>query len=125
MLTVNGTRMFTRPPLSTGSAVWLDAVLGKNDQRDGVDFSQVEASALVDAIAAWIGRGYEMTFSRTSDGGAIPIALLAGEYRKKLYAASVDELNDTLTRIVEAARVKGGEGSEKTLKYPHSEILTY
>lgn len=69
-----------------------------------VRFEDIEEALLVRALSAWTDAGYAITFGRTSDGGAISMSLLAGDYRKKLYAADAEELADALARI---GNVKG------------------
>lgn len=78
----------------------MDDLFGETVARP-VSFAQVEAQLLVDALQNWTSRGYAITLSRTSDGGAISISLLAGEWRKKLYAGHPDELTSILERVAD------------------------
>jgi hypothetical protein len=66
---------------------------------DHFDLLPVDAECLRDAIAAWTGRGYAITFGRTGDGGAMGVHLLAGGDKRSRYFSDVSELEDFLTRL--------------------------
>lgn len=71
----------------------------------GVKLTQVEQALLADALDLWIECGYAITLSRTSDGGAIGLSLMAGDWRKKYYAAHADELTELLERLASTAKI--------------------
>ena len=84
--------------------VELDHVFGSDAPSGHGDIRSVPASAVIDAIDEWIGAGGVISFSMTSDGGAISIALGSGAWRKKLYGASPDEIVFALQRVSEGAK---------------------
>jgi hypothetical protein len=77
----------------------LGALLGLQDKTGSISWDQVDGKLLHDAVANWSSGGHAITLGKTSDGGALSIALLSGGKPYKLYAASVAEANDLLTRI--------------------------
>ncbi len=56
-------------------------------------------TATIDRV---IATGDAVMFSRTGDGGAVVITLLAGNDRHKAYAADQDELDAAVARLAEA-----------------------
>lgn len=81
----------------------LDLVFGTEAPAGHGDIRAVPPSEVIDAIAAWTAAGGVISFSMTSDGGAISIALGSGAWRKKLYGSSPDEVVFALQRVVEGA----------------------
>jgi hypothetical protein len=71
------------------------------DTRPG-DFGGCDPKLVVAAVDAVLAAGWGVTFSRTSDGGALAITIYAGNERYRAYAASDAEV----TRSLEAMRAK-------------------
>lgn len=74
-----------------------------------IDMAAVDSDTLADAIASWTGRGYAITFGRTSDGGALGVHLLAGGEKRSRYFTDVAELENFLQVIAG----RGGAESEQ------------
>ena len=86
----------------------FDFLVDEGDPDAPFDMSAVDADGLKDAIVAWVGRGYAITFGRTSDGGAVGVHLLAGGEKKSRYFAEVSQLEDFLATVREAGRAREG-----------------
>lgn len=78
----------SQPPLLAE----LEQAFRNRQPAEAVQFQDVNASTLVEALDKWTGHGYAIILGRTSDGGAIAVQLLAGAWRHKLYASTPDEL---------------------------------
>lgn len=101
-------------PVRTAPVKELDAMFGPPDPKGAVGMDAAGPALLVEAIEQWTRAGGVISFSRTSDGGAISCALGLGDWRKKLYAAHPDELNALLERVINASAAVNGQ----TLKSP-------
>lgn len=71
--------------------------------------STVEPQALVDAIDAWTSAGGLISFSLTSDGGALSISLRLGDWQRKLYASAPDEVQNRIESVIEASKALDGQ----------------
>ena len=78
----------------------LDA-LRKNKGKGKHEWAYVQADALHALIGRVIKAGDAISFSQTSDGGAVVVTLMVERDREKFYATSSDELNMTLGEIYE------------------------
>jgi hypothetical protein len=80
-----------------------------NRQVESFSVSDVDANLLSDAISSWVGRGFAITFGRTSDGGAIGVHLLANGSRRPSYHATAEELETFLSEIVASGQASVGQ----------------
>lgn len=80
------------PPSKWGSMRWKDA-------GDPISWRSADARALQDAIVAVTEDGAAVLFSKTSDGGALALQILAGTERYKYYLADSIEIDDLLREM--------------------------
>lgn len=64
-----------------------------------VRIEHADPQTLTDAIARVMANGDLISFTYTSDGGAICISVISGGSRHKVYAASIRELTDVLEAL--------------------------
>lgn len=89
-----------------------DAVGANRYQRVGASapatekasWEDAEADMLWKAITAVTDGGDAVMLSRTRDGGAVVLTLLAGDERMKHYATGAEAIARLLTETLEAAR---------------------
>ena len=67
------------------------------------EWSDVVAATVVDGIAAALSAGAAVTFSQTSDGGAICVTLWVDGTRHKAYAGDADTLHDLMAELAAMA----------------------
>jgi hypothetical protein len=71
--------------------------------RGSITWSDANPELLASAIATATEDGVALLFSKTSDGGALSIHVLAGTSTHKLYPATPLELSEALQLIVKIA----------------------
>ena len=87
---------------SSGSSSKYKSIFAQNQVEDqDVDFSQVEAESVKAAIHAVISDGDAISFSLTSDGGALAVTVLSGGERHKAYAHKISEIEDLLEALAQ------------------------
>lgn len=77
--------------------------LGASQAKGEIAWKDVDGPSIKRCIAAVTSTGDAITFGRTSDGGALAVTILSGAERHKLYASQVEEAEDMLRSIEEAA----------------------
>lgn len=65
--------------------------------------SGLDPAVLSETLSAVLGVGDAISFAATRDGGAVVITMLSEGTVDKLYAATVEELQETLQGVLEAA----------------------
>lgn len=88
-----------RTPRQPSLLAELEQAFQNRQPEAAVQFSDVNAGTFVEALDKWTGHGYAIILGRTSDGGAIAVQLLAGDWRHKIYASSPDELEALCAQI--------------------------
>jgi hypothetical protein len=84
-------------------AVSKYARLSERDAGVPITWEDVDGRLIKAALVAATEDGAALIFSKTSDGGALSITVLAGAARDKLYAKSVEAAEATLREIATLA----------------------
>lgn len=69
------------------------------ESQDPISWSCADARCLQAAIAAVTEDGAAVLFSKTSDGGALALQIMAGPERYKYYLADSTEVDDLLREM--------------------------
>lgn len=88
-----------RTPANPYAPTDLHALLGLKVVERRIQWADVSADTLAQAVAHWTEGGHAITFGCTSDGGALSISLLSGGKPFKLYAATAEEAEALLERV--------------------------
>lgn len=80
---------------------WADNFALKS--RGNISWKDASPELLISAVAAATEDGAALLLSKTSDGGALSIHVLAGDSTHKLYPATTDELSEALQLILKIA----------------------
>jgi hypothetical protein len=95
-----------KPQVNRNAATGKQGKYGKlrtTKAQGDISWTNVDGPTIKRCIVAVTSTGDAITFGRTSDGGALAVTVLSGQERHKLYAAEVDEAEDMLRSIEEAA----------------------
>lgn len=92
-----------RPPAVGRGANFRSLVNRETTQLRSVQVSDCDPQSWVGAIEHALAAGWGLTFSRTTDGGAISVTLYAGEERFRTYCSTSDELAAALAGVRERA----------------------
>lgn len=84
-------------------AVSKYARLSESSSNGPVEWEEVDGRLIKAAIAAATRDGCALIFSRTSDGGALSVTLLAGSDRHKKYAKSAELAESLLHELIALA----------------------
>lgn len=76
--------------------------------RASFDWTDVDAATLADGIAHSLSIGRSLTFSTTSDGGAVKVSVWENNTKHEAYAAD----SDTLNRLLEVLGPPVGDISQ-------------
>ncbi len=87
------------PQTPAGGRTLADLFKTRADRR--ARFQDAGTETLAEAIDHVIDAGAGLILSRTSDGGAIAVTILMGTARVKAYAATQDELDEIVTRLLQ------------------------
>lgn len=81
-------------------AVSKYAALAERNGTGAVSWEEVDGRLIKSALVAATEDGCALIFSKTSDGGALSLTVLAGTDRNKLYAKSVEIAESQLRELV-------------------------
>lgn len=70
-------------------------------RRQGVTWQDTDPNQLMRLVAAIVEEGSLVSFSKTSDGGALVLTVLTNKVPERFYAANADELEALVTSISE------------------------
>ena len=84
----------------------LDRLKGVSDKRSGtsVDWRQVDAETILEAIVLVTDADDAITFGRTADGGAYALVLYSDNSRKRFYEHDAADIEECLREIVTVYR---------------------
>lgn len=88
-------RPVRRPP-AQGAFAFLGAA-SAGVERFAVD--QIDAEVLRDAVARWLGSGYAISLSLSSDGGALGVHLIVGGDKRTKWVQDVAAAEDFLQSV--------------------------
>lgn len=93
-------RQDTRNDRIENPAVSKYASLGAGDSAGAISWQDVSGPLIKQALAATTDDGCALIFSKTYDGGALSLTLLAGTERIKKYAKSTELAESLLREII-------------------------
>lgn len=85
---------------TTNPAVSKYAALAERNATGAVSWEEVDGRLIKAALVAATEDGCALIFSKTSDGGALSLTVLAGHDRNKLYAKTGDIAESQLQELV-------------------------
>lgn len=81
-------------------AVSKYAALSEGAASGDISWADVSGPLIKQALAAATDDGCALIFSKTSDGGALSLTVLAGKERSKLYAKTTDIAESLLHELI-------------------------
>lgn len=87
---------------SAHNGVNWDAFGANEPDAHASEWAQTDASDVATVVQLCTDLGYGVTFGRTSDGGALSLAILiSGEQPRKFYFTSKEQFHTFTTRLAE------------------------
>lgn len=88
---------------STGTGRYGRSTTDAGSVRGAAALEVSSAELLLETVCALCRSGDALMISSTRDGGAVAFNVLSGDFRDTLYAATTDEIEDTLRHVLKVA----------------------